>query len=299
MIHLRRVITAAFTRRYPFYSGCGSFANSGFVKFFSGTEGGKEWCRIPGGEVLADLSDYVGRASYFVGDLDRKITWICKKLTREGDTVLDIGTNIGMVTVLLSKLVGKKGKVYSFEPNPLLCEVIQQAIIRNNISNTHLYPVALGTKKESIELTVPRSNAGAGSLVRNKSNKDCDVFEVKVVTLDSICKEEGIKSIRLVKIDVEGFEAEVFSGARELLTDHKPDAILFELNERTAERFSEEPLIKLLSEFGYEFLTIPKSIFFMKLHPVNLNENHISGNDFLAAPRGQVFDEVSRLVNAS
>ena len=105
MPNLRQALTAAVTRCYPFFSGCGSLANSGFIKLMSGAQGGKVWCRVPGGEVLADLDDYVGRSAFFVGDLDRKISWICKQIVREGDTVLDIGANIGMVAILLRVMV--------------------------------------------------------------------------------------------------------------------------------------------------------------------------------------------------
>ena len=107
MPNIRQKITSFVTKRYPFYSGCGTLANSKIVKFFSGSQNATVWSRVPGGEVLADLNDYVGRSAFFVGDLDRKITWVCKQIVREGDTVLDIGANIGMVTVLLSDLVGE------------------------------------------------------------------------------------------------------------------------------------------------------------------------------------------------
>ena len=227
------------------------------------------WCRVPGGEVLADLNDYIGRSAYFVGELDRKITWICKQIVREGDTVLDIGANIGMVTVLLSDLVGKNGHVHSFEPNPSLLDGLRQTVSRNKITNVTLHPVALGSKPGTLELMVPSHNKGAGSLVRYKGQENCAAINVPVVTLDEICKNEQISSIRLIKIDVEGFETEVFLGAQQLLSTIQPDAILFELNWRTERQFNEEALIKLLHGHGYDFFDIPKSIFRMKLHAMN------------------------------
>lgn len=265
----------------------------------SGTQGGKAWCRVPGGEVLADLNDHVGRSAFYVGDLDRKITWVCKKIVRDGDTVLDIGANIGMVTVLLSDLVGKNGNVHSFEPNPSLYDGLKQTISRNKITNVTLHPIALGSKQDTLELTVPNQNKGAASLVRNKGWANCDVVNVQVAPLDEICKNEGISSIRLIKIDVEGFETEVLRGARQLLSATQPDAILFELNERTEHQIKEEPLIRLLHDCGYDFFIIPKCIFRMKLHVLNAISQETSlGQDFLAAPRGQKFEEIARLVKA-
>jgi FkbM family methyltransferase len=299
MPNLRQLLTAAVTRRYPFFSGCGSLANSRFVKFISGTQGGKAWCRVPGGEVLADLDDHVGRSAFFVGELDRKITWICKQIVRNGDTVLDIGANIGMVTVLLSDLVGKNGSVHSFEPNPSLCDGINRTISHNGITNVTLHPIALGSKQDTVELIIPNHNRGAASMVWNKGRTDCDVVNVRVVPLDEICKNNKINSIRFIKIDVEGFENEVFLGAQQLLSTIQPDAILFELNWRTERQFSEEPLIKLLHGYGYDFFVIPKSIFRMKLQAWNLESLETPpGHDFLAAPRGQKFERVARLVKA-
>lgn len=297
--NLRQVTTAAITRNYPFYSGCGSCANSRIVKLMSGSQGGKAWCRVPGGEVLADLNDYVGRAAYFVGDLDRKITWICKQIVRRGDTVFDIGANIGMVTVLLSDLVGANGTVHSFEPNPALSNDLEQTIERNKMGNTKLHPIALGAEKGTLELIVPKGNKGAASLVRNKGNADCNIVNVPVMPLDALCNDEKINSIRLIKIDVEGFERDVFLGAEQVLTTIRPDAILFELNERTQNQFSEEPLIKLLHSFGYGFLAIPKSIFQMKLKIWDIESDQVvTGHDFLASPKGKKFEEIAQLVKA-
>jgi len=265
----------------------------------SGTQGGTAWCRVPGGEVLADLDDHVGRSAFFVGDLDRKITWICKRIVRDGDTVLDIGANIGMVTVLLSDLVGKNGHVHSFEPNPSLCNVIKQAIIRNKMTNVNLHSIALGSKKDTLELIIPNENKGSASLIRNKGRANCDVISVQVVPLDEICLYEGMSSIRLIKIDVEGFETDVLLGAQQLLSTIKPDAILFELNERTVHQINEEPLIKLLRDCGYDFFVIPKSIFRMKIHALkDIPQEKPLGHDFLAAPKGEKFEEIGRLVKA-
>jgi FkbM family methyltransferase len=296
MPSIRQLMVSKLERAYPFYSGCGSLANSPLTRFFSGSKSVSAWSSVPGGEVLANLDDYVGRAAFFVGDLDRKITWICKKIAREGDTVIDIGANIGIVTVLLAKLVGKLGHVHSFEPNPSLSSSIRQAIKRNQINNTTVHAVALGSKNETLELIIPKGNAGAASLIRDSNRSESDIVNVPVVPLDQLCKEKNINSIRLIKIDVEGFEYEVFLGAQHVLSNIKPDAILFEMNNRTSDNFYEEPLIKLLYSFGYEFLSIPKSFVKMKTHHIAKDAKTVDSHDFLAI-RKECFYEISNLVN--
>ncbi len=227
---IRQSLIASLTRLYPLYSGCGTFANKPFVQMLAGTSSERLWSRVPGGEVLAPLNDYVGRAAFYVGDLDRKITWICNQIVRPGDTVLDIGANIGMVTLWLSKLVGENGKVHAFEPNPELQKMLEETFAHNSVANVCLHRTALGSEQGLLELRIPRVNAGAASLARNQSLSDCDVVKVPVKPLSKIVAEEDIKSIRLIKIDVEGFEAEVFKGGQEVLSSIRPEAILFELN---------------------------------------------------------------------
>jgi len=95
-------------------------------------------------------------------------------------------------------------------------------------------------------------NAGAASLIRNRDLMDYAVT-VLVRTLSEIINEQGIKSIRLIKIDVEGFETEVFKGGQEVLSTIRPEAILFELNEKLEGSVRDQPVIKLLSDFGYGF----------------------------------------------
>ena len=61
------------------------------------------WTRLGcGSEILVPLDDYVGRAAYFVGDLDRKISALIQRIVRSGDQVIDVGANLGVVTLHLA-----------------------------------------------------------------------------------------------------------------------------------------------------------------------------------------------------
>jgi FkbM family methyltransferase len=285
---LRQRLVSSLTRLYPFYSGCGAVGNNRFIDTLAGSsDGTPAWTAVPGGEVLASLNDYVGRAAFYVGDLDRKLSWICRQLIRPGDTALDIGANIGIVTVGMAKLVGKSGRVHSFEPNPHVVKRLSNAVERNGLSQVTVHPLALGSKPGELELHIPPDNAGAGSFVRNRGRPHCEVTRVRVERLSSIIEPQPI---RLIKIDVEGFEAEVFRGADALLKSH-PGAILFELNDSR-----DTSLMKLLREYDYDFLAIPKSLVRMRLRPFNPETDDLIGHDFLAVARGpQYRDIVERL----
>lgn len=297
---IRQSLVANLTRLYPFYSGCGTFVNKPFIQKLAGISSDCAWSHVSGGEVLAPLNDYIGRAAFYVGDLDRKITWVCGQIVRPGDTVLDIGANIGMVTLWLSELVGKSGKVHAFEPNPELLKLIEETLNHNQVSNVCLHPVALGAKPDSLELRIPKVNAGAASLIRNRDLIDCDVLKVPVRPLSEIVDEEGIKSIRLIKIDVEGFEAEVFKGGQEVLSKIRPEAILFELNEKLEGSVRDQPVIKILSDLGYGFFSIPRCFFRMRLEYFDPNvSDTLNGHDLLAVPKGECYENIAKLVNAS
>lgn len=297
---LQQSLVANLTRLYPLYSGCGTFANRTLIQKIAGISNEYVWSRVPGGEILAPLNDYVGRAAFYVGDLDRKITWICNQIVRPGDTVLDIGANIGIVTLWLSALVGKSGKVHAFEPNPELQKILTETLDHNQISNVRLHSMALGSEQCLLKLQIPKANAGAASLIRHQDSPNNNMVEVPVRPLSKIVAEEGIKSIRLIKIDVEGFEAEVFKGGQEVLRTIRPEAILFELNEKWQGKICEQPVIKILSDFGYDFFSIPKCLFRMHLEPFDPHTSTVlTGNDFLAVPKGECYENIAKLVNAS
>lgn len=292
---LRQRAIAALTRLYPLYSGRGRIANHPLVERLAGQSQAHVWSKITGGEVIAPLDDHVGRAAFFCGDLDPKVTWVFRKLLRRGDTVLDIGANIGVTTVAMASFVGTGGHVHSFEPNPVLQDMLRRVIARNQFGNVTLHPMALGSADGELELRVPKANFGMGSLVRH-ANPDDAVHSVPVRRLTDVIAEEGIKSIRLIKIDVEGFEADVFSGAGEVLSQTKPQAILFELNQEAGE-FGDQPVVRILNEAGYEFFTIPCCKVRMTLHPMDLRDAlPPRGNDYLAVRRDELGQEIKERV---
>lgn len=296
---LRQLLISRLTRFYPLYSGSGRFANNKLIRKITGDSKELVWTRVPGGMVRAPLNDYIGRTVFYIGDLDPKITWICSQLVKEGDTVIDIGAHIGIVTLWLSALVGKSGKVLSFEPNPELIELLKETIDYNLISNVTIHPVALGAIRSSLELRVPKFYTGAASLIRNRELIDCDVFNVPVHTLSEIVTNENIKSIRLIKIDVEGYEADVLHGGRDVLENIKPEVIIFEANDVYTGLVRDVPIFKLLSEFGYGFFSIPKCIFRMSLKRMDIrSEKKLSGHDFLAVLKGECYEKVAGLIQA-
>lgn len=219
MANLRQRAVSLITRRYPFLSGCGSFANSKFVQTVAGPGRGNQWVRLDSGlEALVPIDDYVGKAAFFVGDLDRKISEVVRRIVRPRDTVIDVGANLGLVTLPLARQVTEGGVVHAFEPNPNVRDLLNQSIHRNGLKNVQLHSCALGTNECEMSLAYPTGNAGRGTLCRTADNDGWTSARVSVRSLSALANEVDLSRVRLIKIDVEGHELDVLRGASRLLS---------------------------------------------------------------------------------
>jgi FkbM family methyltransferase len=299
---------AALLHCYPLYSGCGSIANLRILrKLAPGGGGGDEtggggrevlaWARLRCGErLLVPLNDYVGRAAFFTGDLDRKISWVCSRLVRPGDTVLDIGANLGVVTMHLASLVGSAGRVHAFEPNPRMVDLLRQSLAQRAVQNVALHAVGLGAEDAELELHVPADHAGQASLRANPMRERVNVIRVPVKTLATIDRLPRDVPMRLVKIDVEGYEPEVLRGAEPLLANNPPQAILFEANH--CKDFRSHPTVQVLARHGYDFFALPKR--WVRMSAVRVNgASQVPGHDFVAIQRGPNHDWMTRALRAA
>jgi len=244
------------------------------------------WARLDCGlDLLAPLNDFVGRAAYYVGDLDRKLSTIVRRVVRPGDRVMDIGANLGIVTVQLAKLVGEGGVVHSFEPNPKLRGFLDRSLERNGLRNVQIHPYALGDQEGEIDLSYPAGNFGSGTLTTPSPDQQWTKVRVPVRTLSSLAEQVDLSGVRLVKIDVEGYEPMVFRGARGWLASHPPDVILAETNSSADD--GEGEVLAMLAEFGYSFYSIPKDLLSLRLIPYNPNEGTTPlSHDTMAVRRG-------------
>lgn len=267
---------ARLGRMYPFYSGNFSLVNSTRLSRY-GRRNELAWCSSPGGPILVPLDDAVGRCIYFTGDYDRKITWLCQKLLRPGYTAIDVGANLGVVTLAMAKFVGPTGRVHCFEPNPRMQNLLGQSIARSH-RNVTLHKFGLGETDAELDLHIPSDNIGAGSFVNGASGQ---TIKCQVRRLADIIEAEAIVDIRLVKIDVEGFENDVLLGSGDLLSKVRP-IIILETNEASDGPFRDYPAIATLIKNGYAFFAIPKILFSMRVSDIDVNRIGAPSHDVVA-----------------
>jgi|SRR5579859_285338 len=146
----------------------------------------------------------------------------------DNDMVIDVGANIGIMSVLLARKVSL-GQVHAFEPMPVNFKVLERVIGWFHLHNVILYPLALGNIEREIRMVMPVVGIvrlQGLSHVIDETNPIEDMGDLATVlckNLDNIpaFSEPGTR-IKAIKIDVEGFEYSVLEGAQKLLSFHRP-----------------------------------------------------------------------------
>ncbi len=164
-------------------------------------------------------------------------------LSAEGEVVLECGGHHGLTATLISKWIGAKGQLITFEPNNENTEIIAKNIGLNNLANVKLEPKAVGAATGTIKIAHSSSN----SYVLKGGERAGE--DVPLVMLDDYAHLRPT----YVKIDVEGFELEVLRGARKILKTHPKLAI--ELHTDMIERYGAkvDDIFDVIDDGGYDF----------------------------------------------
>lgn len=153
-----------------------------------------------------------------------------RQFVKAGDLVVDVGANIGYVTLLLSRMVGEEGAVYSIEPVPETFDLLSRNVSKLNLTNVRLVNSAVSSHAGKAVMTIPRYASGGENfyeshLTDTHKQDDERTVEVSLVTLDEVLADV-IDRIAFVKIDVEGHELSVLQGARRLVEASRPAFVI-------------------------------------------------------------------------
>ncbi|MEE8119228.1 MAG: FkbM family methyltransferase [Gammaproteobacteria bacterium] len=148
-----------------------------------------------------------------------------------GDTVIDAGANVGLMSVFASRRVGASGRVFAFEPHGQTHTAMKKNLQINACTNVETFQQALGDQRGIATLfEYDDHNRGTATMVaRNSTARE---IEVTVQTLDAFLEERGWPTIKLLKIDVEGWEVPIMRGAHRLLSGPSAPVVVFEHNMR-------------------------------------------------------------------
>ncbi len=196
--------------------------------------------RLDLGETI-DLALYLNR-------YESDLTAALERLARPGFTVFDIGANVGAHTLRMARIVGESGRVYAFEPTDYAFKKLIENISLNPFKN--IVPVQLALSNENLPAQMIRFRSSWPTDGRRLEQESVVDFK----RLDDWCRLKSVNHVDLIKLDVDGNEYSVITGARRLLTDQNP-LILMEVWGPNFSHSSENPYM-LLNELGYRFYRI-------------------------------------------
>lgn len=209
---------------------------------------------IHGVEMLIDpsIDNGVELSLFETGTYEKGTIQLLEKYLKTGSAFLDIGANIGLMSVLASKYVGANGIVYAVEANPKTVPILQANIDLNACKNVELIPVALSdTSGTAVLFENWEVNRGGASLISQSSEEQG--IEVKMERLDDLFDENT--PIHLVKIDVEGFEPQVIRGGMNWFQKQQP-VFIIEVSEKREKEVGPSPaevmeLVRTIGEYSF------------------------------------------------
>jgi len=196
------------------------------------------------GHMLVNKNDrYIGKSLILYGEMSEKENSLYRQICSVGANVIEVGSNIGVHSLAISRFITNTGGLFCFEPQRVVYQTLNANLALNSITNTFTYNKAVGN--ESKKINIPQidytkdGNFGGFSIVDDAKGE-----EINQVILDDFM---DLEHLELLKIDVEGMEEDVIKGALSLIDKHKP--IIYCENDR---QDKSKNLIELLWSLNYK-----------------------------------------------
>jgi FkbM family methyltransferase len=229
----------------------------------------KGWLPVPQADVQARLKD--GRLLQFcLSDRTQRTMWLglfepaetrlVSGLLQPGDVFVDVGAHVGWFTTIAARRVGPGGQVLACEPYPENAAALRTNLALNGVHNVLLVESALGDRPGTLRLRKGSDSGGVTALEWSAGGE----ADVPMITLDEMAS--SVAEIRLLKIDVEGWESHVLRGAAGTL--RRSGYVLIEINRPALEEAGSSPgeLLDLLRSTGFtSFVTVGQTGF-RRLH---------------------------------
>ncbi len=225
--------------------------------------------RLPGGDrqMRLDLDPTRANEALIIGFLghgklyEPEIAALMLRAIQPGDTVLDVGANIGFFTLLAAALAGPDGRVVGFEPAPDILERLAVNLAWNDSANVTVVERPVSDRVDTVTFHLNSDNHGAHSLWDPGQHPDhpnsrahARSIVTTTTTIDAEVARLGLAPPRVIKIDTEGAEHRVLAGAIELLTEFEIPYIIAELHDFGLSQLgsSQAALRGFMAELGYD-----------------------------------------------
>ncbi|MDR1334364.1 MAG: FkbM family methyltransferase [Holosporaceae bacterium] len=205
----------------------------------------------PGNEIC--------RALFVRGIYNPNVAVVISKLLPSGGTFIDVGANMGYVSLLASKVVGREGRIFALEPSSRDFARLSDNVAINNL-NQVISPrrLAICEKNGTAHLIISSEERNAlntlGSEISCKGVEKETTEEVETSTLDAFVEGEGGKIARIdvIQLDIEGSEVKALLGARNAIEKYRP-ALIISANRSALKSCNTDcgELQKTIDEMGY------------------------------------------------
>jgi FkbM family methyltransferase len=197
-----------------------------YMKVFDAMYGKKDTVvQFRGAQFVMPTKDITLTPSVMSGVFERHELDIFERACSAGATVLDVGANIGLYSVIAAQRTGPSGTVYAFEPVPENIAFLRKNLELNGVTGrVAVQEVAVGEADGELEIFLSDRQIGTHSAAKATVGGGAAVKSVKVPmrSVDAFVANNGISRIDVVKVDVEGYDGQVLQGALQTLRRHKP-----------------------------------------------------------------------------
>jgi FkbM family methyltransferase len=208
----------------------------------------KFWARIQSGPaegIWLELNPRTGQ-SYLRGEAEAPSQKILSDYLHLGMVFYDLGANIGLFSLLASRIVGPAGKVVSFEPDPEIAARLRRNIARNGFTNVKVVESGVWSVTRSVNFLPADASSPDRGTGRFVEEQDAATALVRCIALDDFVRNGPAP--HAIKCDVEGAEVEVLRGAENVLRTARP-WILCEMHSAA----NDQAVREFLGRLGYSF----------------------------------------------
>ncbi|MCS6988375.1 MAG: FkbM family methyltransferase [Chloroherpetonaceae bacterium] len=275
---LRALLRAAL-RFYPREYGKYSILMKAYFPYLAPKPPAKRITTLNGGiRMELDLNEYVQAQLYLFGTFEPATVKALKGLVKPGDVALDIGANVGYISLELAKRVGKSGKIFAFEPDASNFAALKRNLELNPDCNIEPIPLAVSDSNEPLRLYKALFDFNNGAHSTLPSEKHSTEFaEIPATTIDDFIRARGIEKLDAIKIDIEGAEMRAIDGMKETLANFRP-VVAMELcaeHQARAGYSTQDVMRRMTTAFQMRVFGIEGS---GKLEPISLEQERREGN---------------------
>lgn len=188
---------------------------------------------VYGVRLRLDLNDYIQRGIYYDAWETHELNF-AEAALRGGDVFIDVGANVGIFTLVAARRVGDAGVVHSFEPVPANFSRLSENVALNGFTNVQLNEAAAGAEPGELLFgleTEMADESGAAMSGFYTAGASLRQVAAPVVRLDDyLAAQNDDRRVRLIKIDVEGYEPKVLEGLRQSLANKRVDIVMLEVS---------------------------------------------------------------------